>query len=106
MVHNLGYLTKTIGLKIFNLKVCMNFGVQPHSSVQQGHLHHMDINKFLKNLLLRDRCSDFEIISQNVPWVTVFKNCLRNFDTSRNMALVNGATAVYGHEEVHKKNHL
>ena len=29
-----------------------------------GFLHYMDMNKFLKNLLLRNRLSDFEIISQ------------------------------------------
>ena len=37
---------------------------------------------------------------RNVPWVTVFKNCLRNFDLSINMALVIG---VYLHDMDMKK---
>ena len=32
--------------------------------VNGGFLHFRDIKKLLKNLLLRNRCSDFEIISQ------------------------------------------
>ena len=32
--------------------------------VNGGFLHYMDMKKFLKNLLLRNRWSDFEIISQ------------------------------------------
>ena len=43
-----------------------------------------------KNLLLWNRWSDFELISQDIPWVTLFKNCSWNFDMSINMALVNG----------------
>ena len=58
--------------------------------VNGGFLHYMDMKKFLKNLLLRNCWSDFEIIHRNVPWVTLFKNCSQNFDLSINMALVNG----------------
>ena len=32
--------------------------------VNGGFLHYMDMKKFLKNLLIRNRWSDFEIISQ------------------------------------------
>ena len=32
--------------------------------VNGGFLHYTDMNKFIKNLLLRNRLSDFEIISQ------------------------------------------
>ena len=32
--------------------------------VNEGFLHHTDMKKFLKNLLLRNRRSDFEIILQ------------------------------------------
>ena len=55
-----------------------------------GFLHYTDMKKFLKNLHLRNSRSDFEIIHRNVPWVTLFKNCSRNFDPSINKALVNG----------------
>ena len=39
--------------------------------------------------IIGNNLSNFEIISQNVPWVTLFKNCLPNFDLSINMAVVN-----------------
>ena len=58
--------------------------------VNGGFLLYTDMKKFLKNLVLRNCRSDYEIISQDVPWVTLFKECLRNFDPSINMALVNG----------------
>ena len=32
--------------------------------VNEGFLHHTDMKKFLKNLVLRNRWSDFEITSQ------------------------------------------
>ena len=32
--------------------------------VNGGFLHYTDMNKFIKNLLLRNRLSDFQIISQ------------------------------------------
>ena len=68
-------------------------------------LHYTDIKKFLKNLLLWNRWSYFEIVHRNVPWMTLFKNCSRNFDPSKNMALVNGVFLHYmGHEEILKKS--
>ena len=48
--------------------------------VNWGFLHYRDMKKFLKNLLLRNCWSDFEII---------------NFDLSINMALVNGGFLHY-----------
>ena len=59
------------------------------AQVNGGFLHYMDMKKFLKNLLLQNRWSDFEIISQECSLGDLFKNCLRNFDPSINMALVN-----------------
>ena len=58
--------------------------------VNGGFLQYTDMKKFLKNLLLRNCLSDFEIIRRNVPKVTLFKTCSWNFDQSINMALVNG----------------
>ena len=63
--------------------------------VNGGFLHYRDVKKSLKNLLLRNCWSDFGIISQECPWVTLFKNCLQNFDLSINMALVNGGFLHY-----------
>ena len=118
--------------------------------VNGGFLHYMDMKKFLKNLFLWNRWSDFEMISQecslgdpfqklfakfwsvhkhgsgewglltlygheeilkkssskplvtfwnnftgNVPWVALFKTCLRNFDLPKNMALMNGGFLHY-----------
>ena len=41
--------------------------------------------------------------SQKCSLVDFFKKCLRNFDLSRNKALVNGGyLRYYGHEELHK----
>ena len=55
------------------------------------HGNEMDFFKqFFKNLLLWNRWSDFEIISQECPFDDHFQNCSRNFDPSINIALVNG----------------
>ena len=72
--------------------------------VNGGFLHYMDMKKFLKNLL-RNRCSDFEIISQECSLHDPFQKGFANFDPSINMALVNGGFllfALYGHEEILK----
>ena len=63
------------------------------------------MKKFLKNLLLREPLSDFEIIS-HVPWVTLLQNCLQNFDLSINMALVNGSFLHYTDMKKFLKNLL
>ena len=36
-------------------------------------------------------CQILKLFIRIVPWVTLFKNCLRNFDLSVNMALANGS---------------
>ena len=64
--------------------------------VNGGFLHYMDMKKYLKNLLLRNCWSDFEIISQECSFGDPFqKLCLQNFDPSINMALVNGGFLHY-----------
>ena len=73
--------------------------------VNGGLLQYMDMKKFLKNVL-RNRGSDFEIFHRNVPWVTLFTKCLRNFDPSRNMALVNGGFLHYMDRKKFLKNLL
>ena len=58
--------------------------------VNGGFLHYTDIKKkFIKNLLLRNRWSDFEIILQECSLGDLFKYYLRNFDPFLNMTLVN-----------------
>ena len=57
--------------------------------VNGGFLHYMNMKKkFIKNLLLRNSWSDFEIISQESSLGDPFQK-LRNFYPSLNMALVN-----------------
>ena len=63
--------------------------------VNGGFLHYTDIKKFIKNLLLRNRWSDFEIISQECSLCDPFKNCSHDFAPSINMALVNGGFLHY-----------
>ena len=63
--------------------------------VNGGFLPYIDMKKFLKNLLLRNRWSDFEINSQECSLGDPFQNCSRNFDPSINMALVNGGFLPY-----------
>ena len=63
--------------------------------VNGGFLHYRDMKKFLKNLLLWNCWSDFEIISQEYSLSDPFKYCLQNFDLSMNMALVNGGFLYY-----------
>ena len=74
--------------------------------VNGGFLHYMDMKKFLKNLLLRNCWSDFEIISQECSWMTLFKKRLRNFDPSINMALVNWGFSHYRDMKKFLKNLL
>ena len=64
------------------------------------------MKKFLKNLLLRNCWSDFEIISQECSLCDPFKNCLQNFDPSINMALVNGGFLHYTDMKKFLKNLL
>ena len=73
--------------------------------VNGGFLHYMDMKKFLKNLL-RNRWSDFEIISQECSLCDLFKNCSQNFYLSINMALVNGGFLHYTYITKFLKNLL
>ena len=47
--------------------------------VNGGFLHYMDMKKFLKNLLLRNNWSDFEIISQECSLGDPFQKLLAKF---------------------------
>ena len=75
--------------------------------VNGGFLHYMDMKKFLKNLLLRNRWSDFEIISQECSLGDPFQKCSRNFDPPKNMAVMNlGLLALYRDMKKFLKNLL
>ena len=63
--------------------------------VNGGFLHYMDMKKFIKNLLLRNQWSDFEIISQECSLGDPFQCCSQKFDPSLNMALGNGGFLHY-----------
>ena len=64
------------------------------------------MKKFLKNLLLRNCRSDFEIISQECSFGDPFQNCSQNFDPSINMALVNEGFLHYRNMKKFLKNLL
>ena len=56
--------------------------------VNGGYFHYTDMNKFLK--IFSETTGHFlKHFLRNVPWLTLFKNCLQHFDLSVNMALVN-----------------
>ena len=74
--------------------------------VNGGFLHYMDMKKFLKNLLLQNCWSDFEIISQECSLGDPFQKCSQNFDLSINMALVNGGFLHYRDMKKFLKNLL
>ena len=64
--------------------------------VHGGYLHYTDMKKFFEkfsSLKLQFRLRNN--FTENVPWVTLFKNCLWNFYPSINMALVNGGCFHY-----------
>ena len=63
--------------------------------VNGGFLHYMYIKKFLKNLLLRNRWSDFEIISQECTLRDPFQKLFAKFDPTIHKALVNGGFLHY-----------
>ena len=71
-------------------KLLANFDLSINMAlVNGGFLCYMDMKKFLKNLLLQNRWSDFEIISQECSLGDLFQKLFANFDPSINMALVN-----------------
>ena len=74
--------------------------------VNGGFLHYMDMKKFLKNLVLRNRWSDFEIISQECSLSDPFQKLFAKFDPSINIALVNGGFMHYTDMKKFFKNFL
>ena len=74
--------------------------------VNGGFLHYRDMKKFLKNLLLPNCWSDFEIISQECSLGDPFQKLLQNFDPSINMALVIGGFLHYRDMKKFLKNLL
>ena len=73
--------------------------------VNWGFSHYRDMKKFLKNLLLRNCWSDFEIISQECSLCDPFQKVFAKFDLSINKYGSGewGLFALYGHEEILKK---
>ena len=67
-------------------------------SIKNSGLHGNKIEffkQFFKNLLLWNRWSNFEIISQECSLGDPFQKCTGNFDLPINMALVNGGFLHY-----------
>ena len=63
--------------------------------VNEGFLHYMDMKKFLKNRVLRNCLSDFEIILQECSLCDPSQKLFAKFDPSINMAVVNGGFLHY-----------
>ena len=73
--------------------------------VNGGFLHYMDMKKFLKNLLLQNRWSDFEIISRECSLGDSFQKLFANFRSIHKHGFGEwGLLALYGHEEIPKKS--
>ena len=72
--------------------------------VNGGFSHYRDMKRFLKNFLLRNCCSDFEIISQECslgdPFQILFAKFLSVYKYGSGEW---GLFALYGHEEILKK---
>ena len=72
--------------------------------VNGGSSHYRDMKKFLKNLLLRNCRSDFEIISQKCFLGDPFQKLLAKFLSVYKYGSGEwGLFALYGHEEILKK---
>ena len=72
--------------------------------VNGGFLHYRDMKKFLKNLLLRNCWSDFEIISQECSLGDPFQTLFAKFCSAYNHGSGEwGLLALNGHEEILKK---
>ena len=66
--------------------------------------HYRDMKKFLKNLLLQNCWSDFEIISQECFLGDPFQKLFANFLSVNKYGSGEwGLFALYGHEEILKK---
>ena len=73
--------------------------------VNGGFLHYMDMKKFLKNFLLQNRWSDFEIISQECSLGDSFKKLFANFLSLYKYGSGEwGLFALYRLEEILKKS--
>ena len=73
--------------------------------VNGGFLHYMDMKKFLKNLLLRNHWSDFDIISQECSLGDPFQKLFAKFlSIHKHGSGEWGLLALYGHEEIPKKS--
>ena len=73
--------------------------------VNGGFLHYRDMKKFLKNLLLQNCWSDFEIISQECSLGDPFKKMFVKFwSVHKHGSGEWGLLALQGHEEMHKKS--
>ena len=73
--------------------------------VNGGFLHYMDMKKFLKNLLLQNRRSDFEIISQECSLGDPFQKLFAKILSVHKYGSGEwGLLALYGHEEILKKS--
>ena len=72
--------------------------------VNGGFLHYTDMKKFLKNLLLRNHWSDFEIISQECPLSDLSQNLLAKFwYLFKHGSSEWGLPSIYRHKENLKK---
>ena len=73
--------------------------------VNGGFLYYMDIKKFLKNHLLRNCLSDFEIISQECSLGDPFQKVFMKFRSIlKHGSCEWGLLALNGHEEILKKS--
>ena len=73
--------------------------------VNGGFLHYIDMKKFLKNLLLRNRWSDFEIISEECSLGDPFQKVFAKFRSVHKHGSGEwGLLSLYGHEEILKKS--
>ena len=72
--------------------------------VNGSFLHYSDMKKFLKNLLLQNCWSDFEIISQECFFGDPFQKVFTKFSSVHKHGSGEwGLLALYGHEEILKK---
>ena len=70
-----------------------------------GFLHYRDMKRFFKNLLLRNRWSDFEIISQECSLGDPFQKLFAKFLSFHKHGSGEwGLLALWGHEEILKKS--
>ena len=70
-----------------------------------GFWHYRDMKKFLKNLILRNCWLDFEIISQECSLGDPFQILFAKFSSVYKYGSGEwGLFALYGHEEILKKN--